>query len=182
MTECAVKSVTPACTTETWPTLLGNGSQPQGASDAFTASLCHTAPRLEVCWTAFRPSSTTAARIWPRPGLSSANCRVQAPPDFQRLAPSASDLGSALGACKYLVCDSELPTTSARCTAQRFNAQAFWRFGNGARKGGEDGSRCPGVQVSRCPLPRDAQRCPSLCPQALTVRFARWTMVLKEAD
>ncbi|PMD55910.1 uncharacterized protein K444DRAFT_83385 [Hyaloscypha bicolor E] len=40
----------------------------------------------------------------------------------------------------------------------------------------------PGVQVSRCPLPRDAQRCPSLCPQALTVRFARWTMVLKEAD
>ena len=37
----------------------------------------------------------------------------------------------------------------------------------------------PGVQVSRCP---GAQRCPSLCPQALTVRFAHWTMVLKESD
>jgi len=113
----------------------------------------HTAPRLQVCWTAFRPSSTTAAHMvspWPVicelswPGLQGLH-------DSRGWSLSASDLGSAMGACKYNGCDSESPTTPARCTVQRFNAQAFRRFGNGARKGGEGGSRCPGGQV-----PRDA--------------------------
>lgn len=106
----------------------------------------HTAPRLQVCWTAFWPSSTTAAHMaspWPVicelswPGLQGLH-------DSRGWSLSAPDLGSAMGACKYNGCDSESPTTPARCTVQRFNAQAFRRFGNGAREGG-------GVQVSRCP-------------------------------
>jgi hypothetical protein len=108
-------------TAETWPTLLGNGSQPQGARDAFTASLCATRPHgptfagLQVCWTAFRPSSTTAAHT--DYGLAMA-CHlrtvVSRTPRFQSLVPSASDLGSAMGACKYNGCDSESPTTPGK--------------------------------------------------------------------
>jgi hypothetical protein len=164
MSECAVKSVTPAChftDCRNLANLAGKRLAATGSARCLHRFVvCHTATRphgptfagLQVCWTAFRPSSTTAAHT--DYGLAMA-CHlrtvVSRTPRFQSLVPSASDLGSAMGACKYNGCDSESPTTPARCTVQRFNAQAFRRFGNGARKGGEGGSRCPGAQV-----PRDA--------------------------
>lgn len=159
-------------TAETWPTLLGNGSQPQGARDAFTASLCATRPH--VCRFAGRLSGLQAPllHIWPRRGLSSANCRGQDSRDS-----TIPEAGPSL----HQIWDR--PWAHANTTDVTLSRpprrQGAPYSGSTLKPLGVSAMAQERVAVSRCP---GAQRCPSLCPQARTRPIRPLDNGLEEAD
>ena len=157
MSECAVKSVTPAChftDCRNLANLAGKRLAATGSTRCLHRFVvCHTATRPHVCQFAGRLYGLRAPllHIWPRHGLSSANCRGQDSRDstIPEASPSLHQIWDRPWAHANTT-DVTLSRPPRRQGAP-YSGSTLKPLGVSAMAQERVARVAPGVQVARCP-------------------------------